>query len=451
MILVLAPLAAAAIAFLYVVLNLCGHGKYVFRTLMQDIHWSRNIVRHYGLYTLVENQWSRLHVPQVLRVFWLTRLVEQAVMIIADSAHQNYLSTGMVKMSFDGTYLWLTLKELLIRGCETVVAVLGMTSVLSSISHQIGCLMQCFLAVEDPEDRSIGTVSAILFFILALQTGITGMEPEKRFQRLYRNLCLLFTAILHFVHNMVSPLLFSLSASRNMSVNRHSRALVVCFFLIAFPSWFLFYLWSHNPLSTWLLAVSAFSIEVVIKVVISLLIYALFMIDALRTNMWEQLDDYVYYIRATGNSIEFIFGIFLFFNGAWILLFESGGTIRALMMCIHAYFNIWLQAKQGWKTFMKRRLAVHKINSLPEASQEQLKDFDDVCAICYQELGSARITRCNHYFHGVCLRKWLYVQDICPLCHETLYVSVDGDGVVPPVDPEPQQPDQQQVEHQHND
>ena len=47
------------------------------------------------------------------------------------------------------------------------------------------------------------------------------------------------------------------------------------------------------------------------------------MIDAFRTSMWEQLDDYVYYIRAIGNLIEFIFGIFLFFNGAWILLFES--------------------------------------------------------------------------------------------------------------------------------
>lgn len=71
------------------------------------------------------------------------------------------------------------------------------------------------------------------------------------------------------------------------------------------------------------------------------------MIDAFRTSMWEQLDDYVYYIRAIGNLIEFIFGIFLFFNGIWILLFESGGTIRAMMMCIHAYFNIWCQAVAG--------------------------------------------------------------------------------------------------------
>lgn len=33
---------------------------------------------------------------------------------------------------------------------------------------------------------------------------------------------------------------------------------------------------------------------------------------------------------------------------------------------------------------MKRRTAVHKISSLPEASHQQLQQFDDVCAICYQ-------------------------------------------------------------------
>ena len=203
---------------------------------------------------------------KVLRVFWLTRLTEQAVFLIADSTHKQYVSTGIIGLTFESQLFWSNLKQLMVRGCETIVAVLGMTSVLSGISHQIGCLMQSFLLVEDPEDRSIGTVSAILFFILALQTGLTGMEPEKRFLRLYRNLCLLFTAILHFIHNMVSPLLFSLSASRNMSINRHGRALIVCLFLIAFPVWFLFYLWTHHAVSTWLLAVSAFSIEVVIKV-----------------------------------------------------------------------------------------------------------------------------------------------------------------------------------------
>lgn len=291
-------------------------------------------------------------------------------MMFANSTSDSYRETGLILLTFNATETKQAIKSLVIRGCETTMAVLGMTSVISSISNQIGSMIAWFLAVEDTDDRNIGTVSALLFFILSLQTGITSMEPEKRFIRLYRNLCLLSTAILHFIHNLVNPLLNSLSASRNMSIHRHVRALSVCIFLIAFPAWFLRYLWTLEKMSTWLLAVSAFSIEVIIKVtcaiyfllhslllspltdasfqvVISLLIYILFMVDAFRTTVWEPLDDYVYIIKATGSSIEFIFGIFLFFNGAWILLFESGGTIRAIMMCIHAYFNIWLQARLG--------------------------------------------------------------------------------------------------------
>lgn len=237
----------------------------------------------------------------------------------------------------------------------------------------------------------------------------------------FRNFGLLFTAILHFIHNVVNPLLMSLSASHNPSVRRHVHALLVCLLLVVLPLILMFYLWSTQETSTWLLAVSAFSIEVIVKVFVSLAIYTLFLLDARRETFWEKLDDYIYYIRAFGNTIEFCFGIFLFFNGAWILLFESGSAIRAVMMCIHAYFNIWCDAKAGWSVFMKRRTAVNKIESLPDATDEQLTSYNDVCAICYQEMRTAKITRCKHFFHGVCLRKWLYVQDRCPLCHEILH------------------------------
>lgn len=60
---------------------------------------------------------------------------------------------------------------------------------------------------------------------------------------------------------------------------------------------------------------------------VSLATYTLFLLDARRQTFWERLDDYIYYIKAFGNSVEFCFGIFLFFNGAWILIFESGKLI----------------------------------------------------------------------------------------------------------------------------
>ncbi|XP_015597176.1 protein TRC8 homolog [Cephus cinctus] len=397
----LLPLAVSKFVIWY-------NGVTMLKTIYLGYQHARNFISNYGLSALAETEWSRLNVPLVFRTFWMLRLGEQVIQI---------LGTHYGEETF--TYYDM-IKTLLVNGCETLIAVLGMTSIVSLICHYIGCFFQWVLLTEDGE-KSIGTVSAILFYILALQTGLTGLDREKRLVRLCRNFCLLCTAVLHFVHNIVNPLLMSLSASHNPALHRHIRALSVCAFLILFPVSLLVFLWSQSTVSTWLLAVSVFSIEVIVKVLVSLAIYSLFLFDAYRSAFWEQLDDYVYYIRSFGNTVDFAFGIFLFFNGFWILVFESGGAIRAFMMCIHAYFNIWCEAKAGWSVFMKRRTAVNKINSLPEAKVDQLRSLDDVCAICYQEMQNAKITRCNHYFHSVCLRKWLYVQDRCPLCHDILY------------------------------
>ena len=390
----------------------------IIKTIHVGYKHTRNFTSNFGLSALAETQWTRINVPRVLRTFWMLRVGEQIFQILGNQYGEE-------------TFTFYTMiKTLLINGCETLTALLGMTSIISYICHYIGCFSQRVLLTEDDDDeKSIGTVSAVLFYILALQTGLTSLDREKRLVRLCRNFCLLFTAVLHFVHNIVNPLLMSLSASHNPAVHRHVRALAVCVVLIIFPVSLLVFLWSHFTINTWLLAVSVFSIEVIVKVLVSLAIYSLFLFDAYRRAFWEQLDDWVYMIRSFGNTVEFAFGIILFFNGFWILVFESGGAIRAVMMCIHAYFNIWCEARAGWNVFMKRRTAVNKINLLPEANSEQLRTFNDVCAICYQDMENARITMCNHYFHGVCLRKWLYIQDRCPLCHYIMY-RIRDEGVV---------------------
>ncbi|XP_076547005.1 TRC8 ring finger protein [Osmia lignaria lignaria] len=409
-----APVFAALLPLAVCKFVIWYNGISILKTMYIGYQHARNFVSNYGLSALVETEWIRLNVPCVLRTFWILRVGGQVVQILSNHYDEE-----------DFTYT-LMIKTLLVNGCETLTAVLGMTSIISFICHYIGCFFQWVLLTVDEDEKSIGTLSATLFYVLALQTGLTSLDREKRLVRLCRNFCLLLMAVLHFVHNIVNPLLMSLSASHNPALHRHIRALAVCVFLILLPVSLLAFLWSHYTVCTWLLAVSVFGIEVIVKVLVSLAIYSLFLIDAYRSVFWEQLDDCVYIIRSFGNTVEFTFGIILFINGFWILVFESGGAIRAIMICIHAYFNIWCEAKAGWSVFMKRRTAVNKINSLPEAKAEELRKLDDVCAICYQEMESAKITHCNHYFHSVCLRKWLYVQDRCPLCHDVLYKVENG-------------------------
>lgn len=452
-------LIALVIPVVQLTFDLYNSSYFIFLTARNAYNSSRAVVDAVGIQELVVGHWTRLQVPRVLRLFFVLRLSVHILQLLMVAATENYATPGVGTENYTApgmastenytaanmastendtaagmlvlgnwTYSTVALEHLLIRSCETSVSLAGMTSALSLCMHYLGIFLAFLVGSDTDEDRNMGTVSALLFFILALQTGLTGLDPDKRLVRLYRNFCLLTTAILHFIHSMVNPLLMNLATREPYSL-RHARALAMCLFLLTFPVCLLVYLWSEHHVSTWLLAVTAFSVEVMIKVLISLLVYALFLIDSYRNVFWEKLDDYVYYIQSTGNTIEFIFGIFLFCNGAWIMCFESGGFIRALMMCIHVYFNIWVQAKEGWKVFMLRRTAVKKINSLPLATQEQLEEVNDVCAICYAELTSARVTRCKHLFHSVCLRKWLYLQDHCPLCHTTIYWTEGENGV----------------------
>lgn len=51
--------------------------------------------------------------------------------------------------------------------------------------------------------------------------------------------------------------------------------------------------------------------------------------------------------------------------------------------------------------------------------------YKDLCLIFFclfllQDMTSAVITPCSHLFHAGCLKKWLYVQEACPLCHSQL-------------------------------
>ncbi|XP_003729247.2 E3 ubiquitin-protein ligase RNF139 [Strongylocentrotus purpuratus] len=380
----------------------------------------------FGIQVLVENQWVRLRVPTVLRLFWLTRFGLHVGRLVLQY-HYAPTSSPPKEMYVDRTMLSTALSEVATESCSTMIAVLGLSATLSPVANAIGNLARLFLGGERDGGENIGTLASVLFFILALQTGLPDLSPENRLVRLGRNMGLLSTAILHFIHTMLNGTMMQLSTSHVINRGKHARALTIATLLIVLPIWFIVYLWTTNHIGTWMLALTAFCLELVVKVTVTLVVYILFFIDTQGDTFWEQLDDYVYYVKATGSTIEFISGIFLFVNGAWIFVFESRGIIRAFMICIHAYFNIFQLGKDGWKKFKNRRLAVQKITLMEQATAEMLASHNDVCAICYQELNNACVTPCHHLFHAMCLRKWLYVQDSCPLCHKEIMVPEDPD------------------------
>ncbi|XP_050799283.1 RING finger protein 145-like isoform X24 [Gopherus flavomarginatus] len=160
-----------------------------------------------------------------------------------------------------------------------------------------------------------------------------------------------------------------------------------------------------------------------LQVMGTLFVYALFMIELLQDAPLEKTDEIIYYVNAVSRVLEFLVAVCVVAYGTWESIFGEWSWMGASVIIIHSYFNVWLRAQSGWKSFLLRREAAKKINSLPRATRGQLRDHNDVCAICFQEMTVAVITDCGHFFHTGCLRKWLYVQDTCPMCHQPVKPS----------------------------
>lgn len=427
-----------------------------------------------------------------------------------------YESSATIESDLDENIYSIYFKMVILNVSSNLVPISAITSILSWQFYLLGELVRRLLnpkseqnannvnnqRVNDPprgnnnnndiggpenDLRNVGDVAALLFILLSIQSGLTALHPKPRIQKFSRNYSLLFIAMLHYFHTSLDQQLRTLSASSKTRLpwyrdEKRLRAVGFSFVLILLPASIMTYSLNECELSTWLLASTAFNLELIVKVTVSLVLYCMFTIESNRINQMQEqllaehkksdseneeddssfsknLDDYVYYVKVCGHVFEFMVAIFLFFNGAYILLFESCGLIRALLMGIHVYFHICCKAEKGWKSFKMRRSAINKLKQLDEFnkenylklmqskrapttttdtsdennnqanSEETENDYDtkrkDVCAICFSELSSqeARITQCGHIYHFTCLRKWLYLQDTCPLCHQQISSS----------------------------
>ncbi|KHN25833.1 E3 ubiquitin protein ligase RIN2 [Glycine soja] len=81
------------------------------------------------------------------------------------------------------------------------------------------------------------------------------------------------------------------------------------------------------------------------------------------------------------------------------------------------------------KGFIRLRIALGTLHAaLPDATTEELRAYDDECAICREPMTKAKRLNCNHLFHLACLRSWLdqglTEMYTCPTCRKPLFAGV---------------------------
>lgn len=81
-----------------------------------------------------EAEWLRLNIPMIFRSFWMLRFGIHVYIYLASSEPGAWADVDNFKT---------LLKVVLIRGCETLPAILGMSSIFSWIAGKVKTLVLC--------------------------------------------------------------------------------------------------------------------------------------------------------------------------------------------------------------------------------------------------------------------------------------------------------------------
>ncbi|XP_042357141.1 RING finger protein 145 [Plectropomus leopardus] len=382
------------------------------------------VIELYRLLAVGISLWNQFAVPVLFSVFWFVLFVVQ----LCSDTLSGAASAGHQGIMF---FLLTSVSEC----CATPYSLLGLTFVVSYLA--LGLLNLCkfylggYAAVQNENVMHRGVTEGVTLLLLALQTGLLDMQALQRTFLLSIILFIVVTSTLQSMIEITDPVILALGASRNRSVWKHFRGLSMCLLLLVFPVFMAYKISQFFHMDFWLLILVSSCMLTSLQVTGTMLIYSLFMVELFRSDPIESLDEVIYWVNAVSRVLEFVVALCVVAYGTWESLFGEWSWMGASVIIIHSYFNVWLRAQSGWRSFLLRQEAAKKINSLPKATAEQLQQHNDVCSICFQEMSSAVITYCGHFFHGNCLRKWLYVQETCPMCHQTVRPTPTGPSPAP--------------------
>jgi len=361
---------------------------------------------------VLASYWSFLFLGQV----WSNAMeLDDKGWVIQDSnifiqflvAMSEICETPMILISF-------CLVIMIMSGAVLTVA----RKILSSTVGQVG---------QGTPDVQIGMTEGVITFVLALQTGLIDLEMPARVGGLSIILFVVMASLIQSCLEVTMPSLLSMPG-RNKKWFYHLPPLLLTFLLLLAPLLMVHTLLTHISSALWTLVIVSSCLVTAVQAVGCLVTYVVFVFDSFSPS--PHTDDYVYYVKAVTRAMEVILAVAVVSSGFYESFVESGDwdILNTLVLLIHCYFNIYSRLSQGWASYLARRQTSMRLSELSVASEEELSAHSDVCSICYQnmeEVGTVVKTECRHYFHTHCLRRWLVVQDNCPLCTQSIVAGSD--------------------------
>jgi len=147
--------------------------------------------------------------------------------------------------------------------------------------------------------------------------------------------------------------------------------------------------------------------------------YIIHLIDLNQDGVWEQRGVLIYYTEFFTDTLILSATLLHYLH---ILIWHGSMHFSLIDLVLFLHLrSVFVNLKDKLTQYRNyRKLADNMKNKYPEVSKEELRDIDDVCAICHDKMMTAKRLPCSHIFHPSCLRSWLEQHNNCPTCRFSL-------------------------------
>ena len=99
----------------------------VYAEVKDRISYVVSVVRVEGMMTFLETEWLRLNIPSIFRAFWIIRSGIYFYVYAVSATQQEWNAEHLIPLA----------KVILVRGCETLPSILGMSAIFAWISSKV--------------------------------------------------------------------------------------------------------------------------------------------------------------------------------------------------------------------------------------------------------------------------------------------------------------------------
>lgn len=100
-----------------------------------------------------------------------------------------------------------------------------------------------------------GVTEGVMMALLALQTGLIDLPMPQRMAAMSIILFIVVISLVQSMHEIVEPILLTLSAPHSRSILRHIRVIAVCLFVLVSSLYMAFFICQLFDVDLWMLVV----------------------------------------------------------------------------------------------------------------------------------------------------------------------------------------------------